>query len=154
MAGHGAIVRNPTAPTKRHKLHEPHETHAMRIVDEMIRENRVFDNCQRTQDLDQAGVDVVLIKDFPRGFQNNSKHIREFRLFVQFKSNEEDAISFTQSNPCVISWTVNTDKPALVAKIELLRAIVDWLVLHRNQYAIDFFRNHLLRYEATVVPAS
>lgn len=147
--------QNPTNLTKRHrhKASDPHETHAIAILDELIEEG-VFDNFQRTHDLDQVGIDAVLMNHFPRGFRDTSVRTREFRMFVQFKPNEEDAGSFAQSNPCVIPWAVADSKTPLQAKIELLRAIIDWLVLHRNQYAIDFFRNHLNRYESSAQEAA
>lgn len=129
------------------RLSHRHEGPAVRILEELVGE-KVFDGYRSSHELDRAGVDMMVFNYFPHEFNVENRRTREFRLFIQFKASVEHAAAFAQLNPCVIPWVVNNEKCSLEAKVELLRSITDWLMIQRNQYVIDFFRNHLSRYEA------
>ena len=129
------------------RLRHRHEGPAVRILDELITE-KVFEGYRSSHELDRAGIDMMVFNYFPHEFNAENRRTREFRMLIQFKASVEHAAAFAQLNPCVIPWVVNNEKCSLEAKVELLRSITDWLMIQRNQYVIDFFRNHLSRYEA------
>ncbi|MEK7559908.1 MAG: hypothetical protein AAB522_01245, partial [Patescibacteria group bacterium] len=75
------------------------ELYAISLAHELIDKFEVFDNCILSLELDEAGIDMLLIKKL--------KNCKIFRFHLQHKSSDKAADFFRMCNPCIPVWIVN-----------------------------------------------
>lgn len=90
---------------------------AISFVRELIDKYEIFDECVFNKALDDAGIDMLLIKRV-------GKRGKHFRLHIQHKSSLSSSNVFRRLNPCIPSWIVNKKTTPLEAFTSLLSIAV------------------------------
>lgn len=111
------------------------EAIAVGLAEEMKSKFGVFDLVITKLVLDDAGIDILLVKFF-------GKRGKHFRFHVQHKSSQIGAKAFERMNPCIPVWIVNKKITGLLAQITLLEIIVE-KTSERQSPHLRFFQEKL-----------
>ena len=90
---------------------------AISLAQELIDKFEVFDKCIVSLALDEAGIDLLLVKRMDSN--------KDFRFHIQHKSSKKGSHFFTKYNPCIPVWIVNKSDSPHEAIISLLNIIVE-----------------------------
>lgn len=117
----------------KHKDIQRSENESMAVVlaEELRSRFGVFDLVITKLELDNAGIDILVVKFFGK------KHKR-FRFHVQHKSSDIGARMFERMNPCIPVWIVNKKNTGLSAQISLLEIIIKKINGTQSQHLLFF----------------